>query len=177
MNEIAYTIEDRDHVQKKETPLTLMMYGDYECYFCGRAQLVVKTLQEKLGSDLRFVFRSFPLAQIHARAVHAAYAAEAAALQGRFWEMHNILFANQENLGHEALIGFAKAIGLDIDQFVEDMNSERVALRVREDFLSGVRVGVNGTPTFFINGRRHDGSYEYDALLSALERQLSHTSR
>jgi protein-disulfide isomerase len=133
---------------------------------------VVKRIQAELAGNLLFVFRNFPLAQVHPHALHAAYAAEAASLQGAFWEMHDSLFENQNALEDHDLVRYAANLGLDTEEFASDMGSEEVAQRVREDFMSGVRSGVNGTPTFFINGQRHDGSYAYDVLRAAIERTL-----
>ena len=144
----------------------------YECPHCGAAYPIVKRIQEELGDDLRFVFRNFPLSETHPHALRAAQAAEAAALQGRFWEMHDTLFENQQRLGEVQLHRYAGAIGLDVQRFVLDLDSEAVAARVRSDFLSGVRGGVNGTPTFFVNGARYDRSWDHDALLASLEELL-----
>ena len=145
--------EDRDHVQgPAEAAVTLVEYGDYECPYCGAAYPIIKAVQERMGERLRFVFRNFPITTSHPHAEQAAEAAEAAAAQGRFWQMHDLLYENQQRLGDQEL-------------------AEHVhAPRVREDFMSGVRSGVNGTPTFYINGLRYDDSYELDTLLAALER-------
>jgi protein-disulfide isomerase len=125
-----------------------------------------------MGDDLRFAYRHFPLSQIHPHAYQAAEAAEAAGAQGRFWEMHDLLFANQDRLGLRDLIGYAAALDLDLERFVTDLRGHAYAGRLREDFLSGVRSGVNGTPTFFVNGMRHDGGYDLEALLEALRVEL-----
>ena len=125
---------------------------------------------QTMGDDLRFVFRNFPLTEIHPHALHAAYAAEAAAFQDRFWEMHGMLMENQDALEDEDLQDYAQQLDLDVQRWMRDFNSEQVATKVEQDFSSGVRSGVNGTPTFFINGVRHDGSFEYPALLSALRK-------
>ena len=140
------------------------------CPHCGAAHLIVKRVLRRAGGDVRFVFRNFPLGQIHPNAVEAAEAAEAAGLQGRFWEMHDLLFENQDALEREDLLGYAKELGLDAARFVRDLDSEAVEERVRADFASGVRSGVNGTPTFFINGVRLDESWDEDSLLAALRR-------
>jgi protein-disulfide isomerase len=159
-----------DHVEgPAKAPVTLVEYGDYECPYCGQAYPVVKALQERLGKQLRFVFRNFPLSEAHPHAEHAAEAAEAAAAQGKFWEMHDHLYENQDALDDEDLVGYAKALGLDVPRFVREMEEHRYAERVREDFRSGVRSGVNGTPTFFINGARHDGPFDLGSLLAAIE--------
>jgi protein-disulfide isomerase len=162
--------EDRDHIRGPRTaPVTLVEYGDYECPFCGQAYYVVKDLQRRAGNLVRFVFRYFPLTTIHPHAERAAEAAEAAGAQGRFWEMHDCLFENQQALEDEDLLEYAALVGLDIPRFVRDMREGRHLARIREDFLSGVRSGVNGTPTFFINGVRHDGPWDLASLMTAID--------
>jgi protein-disulfide isomerase len=159
-----------DHVQgPAKAPVTLLEYGDYECPYCGEAYPVVKALQERLGDQVRFVFRNFPLAEAHPHAEHAAEAAEAAGAQGKFWEMHDLLYENQDALEDEDLVRYARALHLDVPRFVKEMKEGVCAERVREDFRSGVKSGVNGTPTFFINGARHDGPFDLASLLAAIE--------
>src|ERR1700686_3481812 len=163
-------VGERDHIQgSARARVTLVEYGDYECPFCGQAYIVAKALQKRFKDHLRFVFRNFPLSQAHPHAAHAAQAAEAAAAQGRFWEMHDLLYENQQALEDEDLVGYAGAVGLDVPLFIRQMAEPHIVARVREDFLSGVRSGVNGTPTFFINGVRHDGSYDLAAMVAAIE--------
>jgi protein-disulfide isomerase len=163
--------EDRDHIQgPADAAVTLVEYGDFECPYCGAAYPIVKEVQDRMGERLRFVFRNFPITTSHAHAEQAAEAAEAAAGQGRFWPMHDLLFENQRRLRDRDLHGYAEQAGLDVERFDSELAEHAHAARVREDFMSGVRSGVNGTPTFFINGARHDGSYEVEALLAALER-------
>ena len=163
--------ERRDHVRgDPDAPVELLEYGDYECPYCGLAHPIVQELERSMGQLFRFAFRNFPLAQIHPHARNAAYAAEAAGMQGRFWEMHDTLYDNQQHLTDRDLLAYAQALGLDIRQFIADMGSPEVAQKVRDDFMSGVRSGVNGTPTFFINGQRHDGSYQLEALAVAIGR-------
>src|SRR5437588_2114340 len=159
-----------DHQQGPETaPVTLVEYGDYECPYCGEAYPIVKEIQRRLGDRLRFVFRNFPLTQSHPHAEHAAEAAEAAAVQGKFWEMHDSLFEHQRALDDAHLVHYAVALRLEEERFKREMSEHVHTKRVREDFLSGVRSGVNGTPTFFINGVRHDDSYAMDSLLASIE--------
>ena len=159
----------RDHIQGLDTaPVTLVEYGDYECPYCGDAYPIVKQVQKNLGSKLRFIFRNFPITQIHPHAQHAAEAAEAAAAQNKFWEMHDYLYEHQHALDDNHLEKYASRLGLDITQFNHDMASHAYAQRVREDFLSGVRGGVNGTPTFYINGIRYNGSLNLETLLKTL---------
>jgi protein-disulfide isomerase len=167
---LAPPVGARDHAQgPSDAPLTLVEYGDFECPHCGRAHLIVKAVQKHFGKRLRFVFRHFPLSTMHPHAERAAKAAEAAAAQGRFWEMHDELFEHQDALEDDHLREYAKAIGLDRARFDRELASGVHAGRVRDDFLSGVRSGVNGTPTFFINGRRHNAPWDADALAEALE--------
>jgi protein-disulfide isomerase len=163
--------EHRDHVQGSEdAEVTLVEYGDYECPYCGEAYPIVKGIQERMGDRLRFVFRNFPISTSHPHAEHAAEAAEAAGSQGRFWQMHDRLYEHQDRLADPDLRGHAEAIGLDLDLFDKEIAEHVQAARVHEDFMSGVRSGVNGTPTFYIDGIRHDDSYEPAVLLKALER-------
>jgi formate-nitrite transporter family protein len=152
-----------------DAPVTLVEYGDYECPHCGSAHPIVLAVRERMGRRLRFVFRDFPLSEIHPHAMHAAEAAAAAAAQGKFWEMHDALFENQEALEDADLIRYAQALGLDAERVERELVSGAHEERVREQFRSGVRSGVNGTPTFFINGIRYDGPWDPDTLLEALE--------
>jgi len=131
--------------------------------------LIVKEVQEVMGNSLRFVFRHFPLTQIHPHAEAAAEAAESAGAQDRFWEMHDLLYANQQLLDPAHLVGFAEELSLDTVKFVRELRDHVHHEHVREDFASGVRSGVNGTPAFFINGFRYDGSWQFGPLLKALE--------
>jgi protein-disulfide isomerase len=166
-------VSTRDHSQgPANAPLTLVEYGDYQCPFCGAAYPVVKQLQEALGKKLRFVFRNFPLTQAHPYALIAAEAAEAAALQGKFWEMHDLLFERQRILEPGILPVWAREVGLDLEQFGAAIREEGIAKRIKEDRTSGIHSGVNGTPTFFINGSRHDDAPDYDSLAVALQQQL-----
>jgi protein-disulfide isomerase len=161
-----------------DAPVTLVEYGDYECPYCGMAYLVVKSAQRELGKQLRFVFRNFPLAEAHPHARLAAQAAEAAAAQGKFWQMHDALFEHQDALEAEDLSGYAKSLGLDMAQFARDLQDAKYTKRVRDDFRSGVRSGVNGTPTFFINGSRFEGSWaNQQAFINALHEAAQQSSR
>jgi protein-disulfide isomerase len=163
--------EERDHIQgPPAAAVTLLEYGDYQCPYCGAAYPIVKELQARMGERLRFVFRNFPITTAHPHAEHAAEAAEAAGAQGRYWEMHDVLYENQRRLSDADLHGYAEALGLDVERFDRELADGVHAPHVREDFLSGVRSGVNGTPTFYIDGVRHDDSYDLETLLAALER-------
>jgi protein-disulfide isomerase len=162
--------EERDHVRgPRAAPVTLVEYGDYECPYCGQAYYVMKDLERRAGNQMRFVFRNFPLTTVHPHAERAAEAAEAAGAQGKFWEMHDLLFENQQALKDQDLMEYATIVGLDIPRFVREMREGRYLNRIREDFLSGARSGVNGTPTFFINGLRHDGSWALATMMAAIE--------
>jgi Na+/H+ antiporter NhaA len=159
----------RDHVRgPADAPLTLVEYGDFECPFCGRATGTVEELRERFGDRLRYVFRHVPLTDVHPYAQLAAEAAEAAGAQGRFWEMHDLLFADQDRLTPDALLERAAAIGLDLSRFARDLGSGRYARQVQEDVDSAESSGVEGTPTFFVGGRRHTGPYDADTLAAAL---------
>jgi protein-disulfide isomerase len=170
MTKLTVPVADRDHIQgNASAPLTLVEYGDYECPYCGAAYPIVKEVQARMGDQLRFVFRNFALTQVHPHAKVAAEAAEAAGSQGKFWEMHDMLYEHQDALDPVHLYRYATTLGLDIPEFDRDLTEHRHAARVREDFMGGVRSGVNGTPTFFINGERHDGAYDLDSLMAALQ--------
>jgi len=171
---LTQPVSERDHAEgPADASLTLVEYGDYQCPYCKAAYPVVKRLQKKLGKKLRFVFRNFPLTQAHPYALIAAEAAEAAALQGKFWEMHDLLFEQQAFLTPEILPSWAKKIGLNSKKFGSDIKQDIVGDRIKEDRQSGIRSGVNGTPSFFINGTRYDGFPDYDSLLSALKSELA----
>ena len=160
----------RDHVLgPPNAPIVMVEYGDFECPFCAQAEPVLKALRRSLQTVLLFAFRHFPMAEAHPHALHAAEAAEAAGAQGKFWQMHDYLFAHQDALEDSDLVEYAAAVGCDVDRFIREMAENRYLPRVREDFLSGVRSGVNGTPTLFINGMRYDGPRDLDSLLAAIE--------
>jgi protein-disulfide isomerase len=162
--------EERDHVVgPSDAPVTLVEYGDFECPFCGAAHPIVKAVIAAMGQDLRFAFRHFPLTTVHPHAEAAAEAAEAAGAQGRFWEMHDLLFENQDRLDAAHIVLFAESLGLDIERFERELAAGVYQPRVHEDFMSGVRSGVNGTPTFYVNGIRYDGSWDLPALLATLQ--------
>jgi protein-disulfide isomerase len=163
---------DRDHiVGSADGLIKLLEYGDYECPFCGESYAIVKEIQRRLGDDLLFAFRNFPLTNIHPYAEHAAEAAEAAGAQGNFWGMHDLLFENQGALEDDDLAAYAAELGLDETRLIREVTSSVYAPRIREDFKSGVRAGVNRTPTFFINGERYDGTRDLEHLLNALTPQ------
>jgi len=162
---------ERDHVSGSANgSIKLLEYGDYECPFCADAQPIVKEIQRRLGDNLLFAFRHFPLGNIHPHSEHAAEAAEAAGAQGYFWGMHDLLFDNQSALEDEDLAAYAGELGLDETRLIREVASTAYAQLIREDFRDGVRAGVNGTPTLFINGERYDGVRDLKHLLTALTR-------
>ena len=170
MSGLTPPVSDTDHRSGPEdAPVTVVEYGDFECPSCGAAYPSVEQVRKKMGNRLRFVLRHFPLTQMHPHAMHAAGAAEAAGAQGKFWQMHGMLFEHQDALEDEDLIGYARALRLDEKRFTSDVASEAYVKRIREDVGSGIHSGVNGTPTFFINGVRYDGSWEAPDLLRAVE--------
>jgi protein-disulfide isomerase len=157
------------HRGRLNAPLQLVVYGDYECPYTRLALLHVRTIRRELGDELCFVFRNFPLREIHPHAVQAAKAAEAAGLQNKFWEMHDWLFAHQRALTDDDLLDDARHLELDPLKFVSDRDSRAVVSRIQDDAASGEASGVEATPTLFVNGRRYDGSYQADPLLAALK--------
>ena len=159
---------ERDHVRGPiQAPVTVVEYGDFECPYCGQAEPVVRELIREFG-DLRYVWRHLPLNDVHPRAQLAAEAAEAASDQGAFWEMHDLLLDNQDALRPDDLIGYAEQLGLDGERFTDSLRMHSGATRVAEDVDSADLSGVSGTPTFFINGRRHHGAYDVATLSAAV---------
>lgn len=163
-----------DHLSgPTDAPVTLVEYGDYQCPACGAAYPMIKAIQKRLGTQLRFVFRNMPLNEVHPNAEIAAESAEAAAAQGRFWEMHDALYENQEQLSPELVATLAKRLNLDMTRFEQDLAARRFRDHVKRDFLGGVRSGVNGTPTFFLDGERYDDVLTEHALESALRQRIA----
>jgi protein-disulfide isomerase len=172
-NHLKFPVSSNDHIQgNSNATLELVEYGDYQCSYCGHAFPIIRNIQQTLSNELKFVFRNFPLSEVHPDAMNAAVAAEAAALQNRFWEMHDILYENQVRLDVEALFFYAKTIGLDLELFKNDIQKDALVTRVETDFETGIRSGVNGTPSFFINGEKYDGDWEESPLLTYLKSQL-----
>ena len=162
-------VADRDHILGEiDAPIKLLEYGDYECPACGAAYPEVKQIQRYLGARLCFSFRNFPLVNSHPHAEHAAEIAEASAPHGRFWEMHDALFENQDALEDPHLADYATELGLNGDHLLSEVLSGAHSLRVREDFSSGAHNGVNGTPTLFVNGLRYNGEATFEGLISAI---------
>ena len=162
-------VQKDDHSQGPEdTALMIVQYGDYQCSYCAMAHPILKKLRQTFPKDLKFVFRHFPMTTIHPYAVIAAQAAEAAGLQGKFWEMHDTIYENQETLDPDNLIQDAESLGLDPLQFTNDMSSPAIEEKIDRDFYGGTRSGVDGTPSFFINGYRYDGDWSYPSLFRVL---------
>lgn len=162
-------ISERDHaIGPAAAPLTLLEYGDYQCPHCGRAHGEVDEIRRQFGDRLRFVFRHFPLPKVHPLARLAAEAAEAAGAQGKFWQMHHLLYTHQDQLEPVHLLEYARQAGLDIERFRREVEAHAYEPRVREDMGGGIKSGVNGTPRFFINGRRHEGGYDMQGIIQQL---------
>jgi protein-disulfide isomerase len=163
-----------DHTQGDEhAPITLIEYGDYECPHCGHAYPIIQQVQKHFGKQLQFVFRNFPLNEIHPEAEGAAEAAEFAGAADKFWDMHDGIFENQRSLGVPMLLELAESLGLSSADLRKSLEAGKFTPRVKEDFLGGVRSGVNGTPTFFINNHRHDGPHEFEDLVAAIDAHLT----
>jgi protein-disulfide isomerase len=170
---LAVPVGKDDHILgPADAPVTLVEYGDYECPACGAAHPMVKAILKRLGAKLRFVFRHMPLSEIHPNAELAAEAAEAAGAQGKFWEMHDSLFEHQDELGPVLVTALAKRLRLDFSRFEDDLVSRRFRDRVKRDFMGGVRSGVNGTPTFFVNDTRYDGIQNEQSLEAVLRQRI-----
>ncbi|MEI9946262.1 MAG: DsbA family protein [Chitinophagaceae bacterium] len=163
-------VSGKDHIEGNEKAMIeLVEYGDYQCPHCGKAYPIVKKLQQLLGDQLKFVFRNFPLVKIHEAAMIAAAATEAAALQGKYWEMHDIIFENQEFLDPDSIFDYAGRVGLDMKKFEEDMERRELMEKVETDFESGIYSGVNATPTFFINGEKYNNGWEADRMFDFIK--------
>lgn len=163
-----------DHVRGSiNAPITIVEYGDYECPYTGGAYPVVKEIMKQFDERIYFVFRNFPLNDIHPHAQHAAEAAEAAAAQDKFWQMHDYLFEHQKALDDAHLFEYAKQVGLDIDKFKKEMSEHVYAPLINKSLKSGIDSGVEGTPTFFINGERYEDSWDLDTLTSFLNKSLN----
>jgi protein-disulfide isomerase len=173
MSQLKPDVGPADHAQGRlEAPLVMVEYGDFQCPYCGQQYPEIKAVQEAMGDDLCFVFRHFPLVEAHPNAEHAAELTEAADTVGKFWEMHDRLYENQAALDDQSLAAHAKTLGLDGALF-QTVLDEKYEGRVRHDFLTGVRSGVNGTPSLFINGERYDGPRDADSLIELLQAMLA----
>jgi protein-disulfide isomerase len=170
MSKLSIPVSDKDHRQGDAgAPCTLVEYGDYQCPSCGQAYPIVKRVQKHFGKRLLFVFRNFPLSEMHPYAEPAAETAEFAGAHHKFWEMHDLLYENQDRLDDALLFQLAEQLQLDPEKLRQALAAKEFEPRVRADFRGGVRSGVSGTPTFFINGQRHDGAYDYASLVEAIE--------
>jgi protein-disulfide isomerase len=171
MTTLSPPVSERDHVVgPADARVTLVEYGDFECPHCASVQPIVQAARRAFGGNLRFAFRHFPLRSSHPRALPAAKAAEAAGEQGRFWEMHDLLYRRQTELGDADLERHARALGLDVERFRESLGERTHEVRIREDLASAARSGARGTPTLFINGERYDGALEREEIFAALAR-------
>jgi protein-disulfide isomerase len=167
--DLALPVGTRDHIQGLLTaPIVLVEYGDYQCPYCAEAADIVRKLQNRLGDRLCYVYRHFPLTELHPHAVRAAEAAEAAAVGHKFWEMHHQLFQHQSALSETNLWHYAQSSGLNVDKFESDLNKEQHLRHIQEDMRTGAESGVDSTPTFFINGVRHLDDWDADTLLNAM---------
>ena len=170
MANLKVPVSNEDHAQgPANAPVTLVEYGDYQCPHCGRAYPIVKRIQKHFGERLRFIFRNFPLNEMHPDAESAAETAEFAGANGKFWEMHDLIFENQQRLGSDLYLELAGELGLSVESLQSALENGQYQERVAADFKGGVRSGVNGTPTFYINGERHDAPFDYEDLTQAIE--------
>ena len=177
MSRLKPPVDKNDHTEGPPgAPITLVEYGDFECPHCGAAYPVIKEIQKTFKKQLRFVFRPFPLSNVHPHAIQAAAAAEAAGRQQRFWPMHDMLFENQDRLDRRSLVAYAQALELNLEQFKEDIDDPHIAGIIEASFESGVRSGVNGTPSIFINGIKYDGGHDYGSLENGLRLVLADTT-
>ncbi len=177
MATLKIPVGSQDHIEgNAKAPCTLVEYGDYECPHCGAAYPLVKEIQKHFGKKLRFVFRNFPMTNLHANAQAAAEVAEFAGTKGRFWEMHDLIFENQNRLGEELFTELAEKLKIDPAELQESLANETFTRRVRDDFSGGVRSGVNGTPTFFINDYRFDGPRDFDHIVKAIDDAIASKS-
>lgn len=168
VNQLKVPVSASDHIRGPENAaVTIVEYADYQCPYCGKAYRVDQQVLPRL-KDVRLVFRNFPLTQLHPYAELAAEAAESAGAQGKFWEMHDMLFEHQDALSGDDIVSYAEELGLDMDRFVSDVNNHRFVEKIRADVQGGIESGVNGTPAFFINGRFYNGSMDPDQLMHAI---------
>ena len=164
MSKLRVPVSDQDHkTGNAKAKIVMVEYGDYQCPHCGHAHPLIKRLLKQFGQEILFIFRNFPLQEMHPQAMISAQSAEAADKQQKFWEMHDTIYENQDILSVNSLLDFAKQIDLDLEKFSKDWKTKSVITKIESDFDGGIRSGVNGTPTFFVNGNRletYDASYE-----------------
>jgi len=167
---VDLNVNDKDHILGDfNAPIELVEYADYQCPYCKQAYYIIKDIHRELDDQLKFVFRNFPLTDLHTHALKAALAAEAAGSQDKFWEMHDILFENQEYLEDEDILDYANNIGLDIPRFEKDLVKDQYMEKVKKDYSSGIKYDVQGTPTFFINGQLYDGNWASSQFIEYLK--------
>jgi protein-disulfide isomerase len=165
-------VTEHDHIQGHyQANIDLVEYGDYQCGYCGQFYYIVKKLQQHFGDKIRFVFRHFPL-EAHPNALHAALAAEAMTKYNKFWPMHDMLYENQQSLDDFSLIEYAKMLGISEQQFRNDYNAPALMEKIQQDVESGLRSGVNGTPSIYINGKKYEQDYSYEYLVKYIEKLL-----
>ena len=173
MSTLKPTVSAEDHILGSiNAPVILAEYGDFGCPHCAIAHVFIKKLLVKFKDQIAFVFRHFPLTKVHQYATIAAISSEAAANQGKFWEMHDMILENQSKLSDSRLLRFAKQLDLDIKSFQRDIKDEKLSAKVEAQFESGIRSGVNGTPSLYINGTKYNGAYDLDSLSSAIEAEI-----
>lgn len=174
MPNLRVPISSEDHVLGGSNALiTFLEYGDYECSRCKEAHSIVKEIQNHFGGQLRFIFRHFSLKEVHPHAELAAETAEFASTKGKFWEMQDLIYANQDRLSIPLMIDFAQKLNLPERELEEVLKNKVYEAKIRKDFMGGVRSGVNGTPTFFINDQRYDGPHTYEALVAAIDKAIT----
>lgn len=167
-------VNKNDHVQGlANAPIELIEYADFQCPYCGRAYYIVKEIEKKLGHSVKFVFRNFPLTELHPYALHAAIASEIAGSHGKFWEMHDLLFENQNALDDYYLLKYAKILGIKVAEFERDFGKDRFYQKVKDDYDSGMENNVEGTPAFFVNGELFDGNWMTSDFVEYLESLIS----
>ena len=174
MAKLKPPVNDEDHIEGSiQSPVIFLEYGDFQCPYCGAAYPIVKQIQKKFGDKLGFVFRHFPLAESHPYAQISAVASEAAALQGKFWPMHDLIYENQTRLSPKALLTMAESLKLDLKKFQKDIQDPALIEKVETSFESGIDSGVNGTPSFYVNGVKYEGPYDLPSLSHAIEKALA----
>ena len=176
MAKLKPPVSEQDHMKgDPHAPVILVEYGDFQCPHCGAAHPILKEIEKKFSDNIAFIFRHFPLSESHPMALPAAISAEAAANQGRFWQMHDLIFENQYRLSPQTLLALAEALKLDMKTFQKDMRNPTLSEKVEANFESGILSGVNGTPSFYINGTKFNGSYDFQSLSHAIEAGISQT--
>jgi protein-disulfide isomerase len=173
MAKLKPPVSEKDHIKGDiHAPVVLVEYGDFQCPHCGAAYPIVNQIEKVYKDKLAFVFRHFPLAESHPYAQAAAVASEAAANQGKFWQMHSLIFENQNQLGLEMLLQLAESLKLDMKTFQQDFKDQKLFKKAEDSFESGILSGVNGTPSFYINGVKFNGSYDYQSLTHAIDHAI-----